>query len=241
MVQVPVHGRPEKKAERNKRFLIFCGGIVTEVEYFEYVKSVVGRYCSPGWNVQEDVQVEKKGVDPLTLTEDAITLMRRDAQAAQKEEYEPYERVWVVTDIDDFAKKIQQAQDAADATGGKVELVISNPCFEVWIIDHAESCPAEYTQTPMCQQLAKELDLVGNASGRRNKHIQIDKISGKYAEALEHARQHMCDSAQRELRQRHPAVNNQSNYAPWTDVPRVVEALIEECKRVSGRDISSEL
>ena len=242
MVHTPAHGRPKKRSKRNKRFLIICGALVTEVEYFNHVKSVVEQYCpATNWNVRKDVQVEKEGVDPLTLTEDAIRLMHQDAKAAKAEQYEPFDRIWAVTDIDDFAEKIRQAQDKADSTEGKVHLVISNPCFEVWIIDHARSCPLAYTTTPMCQELAKQLGLVGNTGGgHRNKHLVIDRIKGNYAHALKNAQQHMRDE-QRSLRERHPSVSRQSNYAPWTDVPEVVETIIAECRRISGHDITDEL
>ena len=39
MVHVPSHGRSKKQSKRNKRFLIVCGGVVTEFEYFSYIKS----------------------------------------------------------------------------------------------------------------------------------------------------------------------------------------------------------
>lgn len=241
MVRAPSHGRSTKRSQRNKRFLIYCGAVVTEVEYFKYVKSVVERYCAAGWDVQKDITVEREGVDPLTLTEDAIVLMRKDARAARKEHYEAFDQVWAVTDIDDFAEKIQQAQDKANTTRGKVRLVISNPCFEVWIIDHVKSCPPAYTQTPLCQQLAKQLGLVGNTTGHRNKHLMLDQLKGKYSDALKNAKRHMSDAEQRTLRLHHPSVNKRSNYAPWTDVPDVINTIIDECKRISGQDITDEL
>lgn len=106
MVHTPAHGRPKKRSKRNKRFLIYCGAVVTEVEYFEYIKSVAQRCCANGWDVQEDVTLEKEGVDPLTLIKDAIDLMRKDARDAKKEDYEPFDRIWAVTDIDDFARQL---------------------------------------------------------------------------------------------------------------------------------------
>ena len=241
MVRAPAHGRPKKRSKRNKRFLIYCGAVVTEVEYFDYVKSVAERYCDAGWNVREDVRLEKEGVDPLTLTEDAVRLMRRDAKDAKKEQYEPFDQIWAVTDIDDFGEKIQQAQDKAASAGGKVQLVISNPCFEVWIIDHVKSCPSSYTQTPICQQLAKQLGLVMNTTGHRSKHLNFERISGRYADAVRNAQQHMRDAEQRSLREHHPSVTKKSNYVPWTDIPDVVRAIIDECRRISGQDISGEL
>ena len=44
-----------------------------------------------------------------------------------------------------------------------------------------------------------------------------------------------------ENRKNHPSVTQKSNYAPWTDVPEIVETILNECKRVSGIDLSEKL
>lgn len=241
MVHAPAHGRPSRKSKRGKRFLIFCGAEVTEIEYFEYVKSVVKRHCAASWDVQHALDIKGKGIDPLTLTEEAIALMHRDAKTARKEQYEPYSQIWVVTDVDDFSRKIQQAHGKAGSTSGKVQLVISNPCFEVWLIDHVVSCPAAYTQTRPCQQYAKELGLLGNTTGRKNKHLMLDAITGRYASAVKNAGQHMRDPEQQALRRNRPSAVKNASYAPWTDIPQITATLINECKRMCGTDITGEL
>lgn len=44
-------------------------------------------------------------------------------------------------------KKICRGRDG-------VELIISNPCFEVWLLDHKRTCPQSCTQTAMVEKLA---------------------------------------------------------------------------------------
>lgn len=241
MVHTPAHGRSKKHSKRNRRFLILCGGVVTEIDYFDYVKSTMRRYAYPNWDVKRHVALDGEGVDPLTLAKDAVCRFRQDAKDAKKEEYDPFTCVWVVTDVDDFGEKVQQAQATVDAAPKRVKLIISNPCFEVWLIDHKRSCPESYKDTAMCQELAERLQVVDAAKGHSHKHVSIEQIEGHYLDAIRNARLHMRDAEQQSLRTHHPSVSKHANYAPWTDVPDVLSTLITECTRVSGWDFSAEL
>lgn len=238
MVRVPAHGRSKIRSKRNKRFLIVCGGIVTEAEYFEYVKSKASKCCTLSWDVNESLLLKKDGVDPLTLTEHAVELERQDCKSSKKEGYDSFSLVWVVTDVDDFGEKIQQAQSKANSTGGKIKLIISNPCFEVWIIDHLKSCPLSCAATRDCQREAKQLGLLCNTTGSKHKHIELGKIEGNYKNAFKNAKLHM-GQIQKKKRRNHPSVTSKSNYAPWTDVPEIIETIVYECKRVSGFDLDN--
>lgn len=84
MVHVPSHGRSKKQSKRNKRFLIVCGGVVTEFEYFSYIKSEVSKYCAASWDIHKSINIEKEGVDPLTLMNYAIKLEKLDCKEAKK-------------------------------------------------------------------------------------------------------------------------------------------------------------
>lgn len=240
MVHVPSHGRSKKQSKRNKRFLIVCGGVVTEFEYFSYIKSEVSKYCATSWNIHKSINIEKEGVDPLTLMNYAIKLEKLDCKEAKKENYDPFTLVWVVTDVDEFGEKIQQAQSKANSTGEKIKLIISNPCFEVWIIDHLKSCPLSCTATRDCQKAAKQLGLLCNTTGSKHKHIELGKIEGNYKNAFKNAKLHMGQT-QKKKRRSHPSVTQKSNYAPWTDVPEIVETILNECKHASGIDLSAKL
>ncbi|MFW0894767.1 RloB family protein [Gardnerella sp. Marseille-Q9179] len=240
MVHVPSHGRSKKQSKRNKRFLIVCGGVVTEFEYFSYIKSEVSKYCATSWDIHKSINIEKEGVDPLTLMNYAIKLERLDCKEAEKENYDPFTLVWAVTDVDDFGEKIQQAQSKANSTGGKIKLIISNPCFEVWIIDHLKSCPLSCTATRDCQRAAKQLGLLCNTTGNKHKHIELGKIEGNYKNAFKNAKLHMGQT-QKKKRRNHPSITSKSNYAPWTDVAEIVETILNECKHASGIDLSAKL
>lgn len=147
MVHKPNAGHWGKSKPRNKRFLIYSGGIVTEVEYFQYVRRhLFGDYVKnlriKSGEVDDPVRVEADGVDPKTLVEGAARLLHEDKKDAKKESYDPFAVVWAVTDVDDFGKngdKLRAAVDKGRQSG--VEVIISNPCFDVWLIDHKQPCP----------------------------------------------------------------------------------------------------
>ena len=237
MVHKPNAGHRGKLKPRNKRFLIYSGGIVTEVEYFQYVRRhLFGDYVKnlriKSGEVDDPVRVEADGVDPKTLVDDAAKLLYEDKKDAKKESYDPFAVVWAVTDVDDFGKngdKLRAAVDKGRQSG--VEVIISNPCFDVWLIDHKQSCPLSYTQTSECEKLAKRLGLIDMSRNRNNpKHIRQEAIVEQYATAAKNA-QNMSEQHRR-IRDSRPS---SGDYAPWTDIPKIVDTLIEEYKTLINK------
>lgn len=238
MVHKPNAGHWGKSKPRNKRFLIYSGGIVTEVEYFQYVRRhLFGDYVKnlriKSGEVDDPVRVEADGVDPKTLVEGAARLLHEDKKDAKKESYDPFAVVWAVTDVDDFGKngdKLRAAVDKGRQSG--VEVIISNPCFDVLLIDHKQPCPLSYTQTSECEKLAKRLGLIDMSRNRNNpKHIRQEAIAGKYATAAKNAQKHMGEQHRR-IRDNRPS---SGDYAPWTDIPKIVDTLIEEYKTLINK------
>ena len=238
MVHKPNAGHRGKLKPRNKRFLIYSGGIVTEVEYFQYVRRhLFGDYVKnlriKSGEVDDPVRVEADGVDPKTLVDDAAKLLYEDKKDAKKESYDPFAVVWAVTDVDDFGKngdKLRAAVDKGRQSG--VEVIISNPCFDVWLIDHKQPCPLSYTQTSECEKLAKRLGLIDMSRHRNNpKHIRQEAIAEQYAAAAKNAQKHMSEQHRR-MRDSRPS---SGDYAPWTDIPKIVDTLIEEYKTLINK------
>lgn len=238
MVHKPNAGHRGKLKPRNKRFLIYSGGIVAEVEYFQYVRRhLFGDYVKnlriKSGEVDDPVRVEADGVDPKTLVDDAAKLLYEDKKDAKKESYDPFAVVWAVTDVDDFGKngdKLRAAVDKGRQSG--VEVIISNPCFDVWLIDHKQSCPLSYTQTSECEKLAKRLGLIDMSRNRNNpKHIRQEAIVEQYATAAKNAQKHMSEQHRR-IRDSRPS---SGDYAPWTDIPKIVDTLIEEYKTLINK------
>ena len=74
------------------------------------------------------VEVRQRGVAPEQLVRTATEFVRRSPR--------DYDEVWCVFDVDQF--DIQGAVREARSHG--VNLAISNPCFELWLLLHFEPC-----------------------------------------------------------------------------------------------------
>lgn len=142
---VPAHGRKAARSRRprKRRFLVVAGGAVTEKQYFKQLESL--------YDVIIDYQ--QKNNSPKQLAKLAVKLKREDKRDTSTD---CYERIWVVVDVDDFHDHGEAARICND---NGIELIISNPCFEVWLLDYVTACPSSYTLTLMSSQLQQKLKL----------------------------------------------------------------------------------
>lgn len=111
--------------------LVVTEGVRTEVQYLE---GLVQHLRSTGTSVRG---VRSKGIgrDPSQVVGAAIEM--RDADT------DGYSATWVVVDVDNHA-----TLDSAlrEATKEKINVVVSNPCFEMWLLWHYEECTS-YQET----------------------------------------------------------------------------------------------
>src|SRR5262249_3965619 len=101
--------------------LVVCGGR-TEASYLAGCLHVSGSSV--------DMRVTHKAVDPVSLVRYAARL-----SGHQRNEFD---EVWCVVDVDQF--DITAA--AHEAARRDIELAVSNPCFELWLLLHYEDCSA---------------------------------------------------------------------------------------------------
>ncbi|WEV64530.1 RloB family protein [Bifidobacterium sp. ESL0732] len=203
----PAHGRSVHRRHhrlRRDRYLVVCGGEVTERQYFEH--------CAQEFNV--DIRYKPKVYSPSAVAKYAAQL-KKDEEAEVGDDAEAYKKVWVVVDVDHFHDHAE-AERICKANG--MRLIISNPCFEVWLIDHIQRCPESYKLTKDVERYASQL---GITKGPRNKYIEFSAIEGKTVQALTNASRHNSNRYQRQQL----TVNSEQDYAPWTDMPEVIEEL----------------
>lgn len=83
------------------------------------------------------------------------------------------------------------------------------------------ACPSSYTLTPDVESAAAEAKVVG---GNRNKYINTELIDKEHLDAaIRNAARHNT-TENRQGRNR-LAPNHEQEYAPWTDMPKVIETL----------------
>lgn len=204
-------GRTTATRQPRDRFLIVAGGM-TEGEYFEYIRQSLA-------STPLKLDVESKGRNPAALLSRAIDLRDEDRREARRnnDRANVYKRVWVVTDTDDFTAELLDL--LAVASGDGIDLIISNPCFELWMVLH-DRAYGKYCATPQIQAVAKSKGLL---TGRNNKSIVLDKIHGNFERAEVFSQQ---------LRQRHDDDGRAfPDDNPSTSVDTIVRTLIESARR----------
>jgi hypothetical protein len=152
------------------RILIVCEGTRTEPGYFSALHHTeripIVLVISPG------------GV-PKTLVERAVELKNAAEKDARSREDENllYDHVWCVFDIDEHPAVLDAKQQARD---NGIDLAISNPCFELWILLHFQDQRAHIDRAVVQRQCAKYLP-------DYEKKVPFNKLHPKYDEAVQRA------------------------------------------------------
>ncbi len=119
--------------EPKPRILVVCEGKNTEPQYLNGFKNA----CR---NPRVDIEIPKFQGVPKPLVNEAKRLKKKADTAAKKERDDnlKYDAVWAVFDVD-VHPHISEAQQMAQASG--IELAISNPSIELWLLLHFRASP----------------------------------------------------------------------------------------------------
>jgi hypothetical protein len=129
--------RRPRRAERS-RLLVVTEGIVTEGQYLE---GLIQFLRSTGTAVR-GVRTKGVGRDPLRVLRAAIEINSADPDG--------YDEVWVLTDVDEHAVLSAALEEAARS---KVPMIVSNPCFEIWLRWHYQDCVSHQSADDLRQKL----------------------------------------------------------------------------------------
>lgn len=167
--------------------------------------------------------------DPLKVAKKVSRELESDKKAVKAGEIDELNSVWIVVDSDEF-RNLAAAEREAGAKG--VKLAISNPCFEVWLIDHASPCPETFASTSQCEKRARDLGVLrstdpNRSSASKYKSVNLEKIGGNKGQALVNAAKHNTDDKRR-ARQSNP--DNVSSYQVWTDLPELITDVFDSGK-----------
>jgi RloB-like protein len=120
--EAPSGRRPARRRSR-PLILVVCGSAKTESTYLRELRNSVG-------NPAVDITLVNRDKSPLQVVEYAIDFVKRDERA--------FDEVWCVFDVDQF--DIDPAVRFAQRS--RLELAVSNPCFELWLLLHHDQCKA---------------------------------------------------------------------------------------------------
>lgn len=215
--------RYQRVMARPNRILVVTNGEVTEKQYCELLNEAEA--AKPRGERAFHIECKPKPVDPAKLVEYALALIAEDKKACERKNggvSDSYALVFVVVDNDDFLKRnpknLRDAQKRCDQNN--IRFVISDPCFEVWLIDHVMICPSHVTSQDVAESLARKKGLT---TGRNNKYLVPEELRGRVGIAVKNADAHktaVASTFRKTLQGK--------SFAPWTDFPdlvRGVEAL----------------
>ena len=162
-------GRRQPFRDPKPTILIVCEGSVTEPEYFDGL----WHDCH---NPRVTIHISNDHGVPKTLVGIAKELKNK-ALALSKWEVDDnlaFDSVWCVHDVDEHPH-IHEAREMAAANG--IELAISNPCFELWLLLHFRDNPGMQhrdTLKSMLKQHDPDYD----------KHVSYANYSAGYEQAV---------------------------------------------------------
>jgi len=164
--------RRKSFVEPRTRMLICCEGEVTEPSYLNGLKGELRIRLV-------HIEVVPGGANPKTLVDYAVEKKREAERQARREKDDnlKYDELWCVFDVDAH-EYVPEAKQKAEAN--KIELAISNPCFELWLLLHFQDQRAHIERHHV--QSACRNHMPGY-----DKEVPFDLVFPLYREAVERA------------------------------------------------------
>lgn len=196
-----VTARPRTKREEKTTLLIVTEGKKTEPNYFKGLKS------EAGIKKHFSITLKKTGASPDLAV-----------QAAVKLSGQAYDEVWCVLDVEglDNEKALDRAIKLAEKR--KIQICLSNPCFEVWLLSHFE-------------KRARSLDAKGAFEALNEqwmKHVKREyrKSDGAVYASVAERTPKAIKNARWVREKHHRDVQDARNANSSTEVYRLVECLL---------------
>ena len=147
------------------------------------------------------------GKTPEVLVRQARDCVRQNPRSRRTDP--DFDEIWCVFDTDEH-RHLSQA--VADAQQGEIEVVVSNPCIELWLVLHARAQTA-YIHRHEVQRLAKDLGLT---DGKKITEKAWTRLFDNFEAAKQRAR---------ELDERHAGNGSPPRSNPSTGMWRLVDRL----------------
>lgn len=203
-------GRKSKQRETKQKIIIVSEGKNTEPEYFrnfraEYKSTLV------------ELEIIGAAGDPKRIVEKAVDRKKDELRRAKKSRnsFENNFSVWAVFDRDEH-DYVEEAKQQARDQG--IEVIFSNPCFEIWPILHYE-----YHSKPLHRhKLQKKLaGLMDGYDPKKAKSLNYGELEGNYEKAKLNAKR--LEAEQQEA--------GSPNGNPVTNVYALCEMIVDNGKQ----------
>jgi hypothetical protein len=166
-------GRRPPFRDPKPTILIVSEGERTEPEYLR-------GFAKAYRNSRVTIQIAPEHGVPRTLVETAKR-RKKEAEneaAREKDDNLAFDSVWCVFDMDEHPQ-VGEAKEMARDNG--IDLAISNPCFELWLLLH-------FRENPGMQDRAKMKTMLTKHVPEYDKHVEYATYSAGYQQAAARAK-----------------------------------------------------
>lgn len=144
--------RPARRTpfrEPKRRILVVCEGARTEPDYI----NGLDRFFR---NSAIEVECVRAAGVPLTVVSHAAQRKEQAQKDAKRhdDEFLRFDEVWCVVDVDEHPH-LNEARQLAQAR--QIELAISNPCFELWLLLHFREPPGARHRHDLCRLMREHV------------------------------------------------------------------------------------
>ena len=194
--------RTTSPREPRRVIRVLTEGRVTERDYLKILERQ---------NLQIKIDLAESGMAPLTLVQRARQHAKRSKRAKHRTGTPDFDEIWCVFDVDDHPNVKRAQQEARDS---HIRTVISNPCFELWLLLHKQDQTAHIDRHDL-QKKCRELGLIDG------KRIQPEAIP-MLLETIEAARRRAVA-----LDKRHEGNGSEPNSNPSTNAWEIAHAALQ--------------
>ncbi len=154
-----------------KTILIVTEGEKTEPSYLVALRNCL-RLSSA------DIVVSKAdGTDPVSVVNFAIERAAERRRKAKKTTIVPYDSVWAVCDTERYDTNPKLKEAIRIAKEKKINLALSNPCFEFWILLHFEYSTAQFASCgDVIRRIKSEGHIPNYDKGKLPNEVLIERI-----------------------------------------------------------------
>ncbi len=199
--------RREAFREPRKSILIVCEGKKTEPIYFKALKERLRL-------IMVDVEIVWKGSAPITVVNSAIQLREDRKQIAKNSLTKvEYEVIYCVFDVEAPVPHESLANAVTKAKDNKLEVILSNPCFEYWYILHFSKTSAPFNKNRNVESALKKKHPAYSKSDTTIFKVVYPKTS----DAIKHSKE--------VLNEQHNNAKDLRGCNPSTHVHKIVEYL----------------
>lgn len=185
----------------NKVELIVCEGTSTEPQYFNELKWKLRLSA-----VQIDIVPSKGKSEPIAIVDHAISKKREGARQGV-----PYSDIWCVMDVEVPARHQSLEKAMVKAKDNKVEIILSNPFFEYWLLLHFEKISTPFNKDKDLHSVLKAVHPT-----YKKTRIGFDILYPHTETAIRHSEEVLKETC---------CTEDLRDYNPSTHVHRLVEHL----------------